>query len=417
MLIYEILITLANIALCGGQNLIRDPGVYGPPIELVHLYYDEWPTGIAVSSTGRKFSNYPPGLDKNNTNNGNNSKYTVAELVSNSTEKPYPSLEINNPPGGQINYTTNPPTGANYQNFLIGVQSVVIDSLDRLWILDTGRALTPNGTLVYASYGGPKLVGVNLQNNTVFQTIVFPDTVAYPDSYLNDVRFDLRANITQAGKGVAYITDSSNEGRNGIVIVDLGTGESWRHVENVPYVRPQQQFLPYLWGVPIYSVSASTGELSYVAFGADGIALSADGETLFWGPTGSRYSYSAPTAVLRERGPSSEVLAIASVVNRGERGVSDGFETDTNNFIYHGNMEQGAISFYNPANGTDQTFVRDPRINWVDTMSVATDGYVYFTVNQLPFSSSYYPGTERRVRPFALFRAKLPDGGTKISLK
>jgi sugar lactone lactonase YvrE len=75
--------------------------------------------------------------------------------------------------------------------------------------------------------------------------------------------------------------------------------------------------------------------------------------------------------VLRERGPSSEVLAIASVVNRGERGVNDGFETDTNNFIYHGNMEQGAISFYNPANGTDQTFVRDPRINWVDTSEPA----------------------------------------------
>lgn len=29
--------------------LISDPGVYGPPLELMHLYYDEFPTGELVS--------------------------------------------------------------------------------------------------------------------------------------------------------------------------------------------------------------------------------------------------------------------------------------------------------------------------------------------------------------------------------
>jgi len=52
----------------------------------------------------------------------------------------------------------------------------------RLWILDTGRALTPNGTLVNAAYGGPKLVAVWLANNTIADIIVFPTTAAYPDS-------------------------------------------------------------------------------------------------------------------------------------------------------------------------------------------------------------------------------------------
>lgn len=82
------------------QQLIQDSGKAGPPIELVHLYYDEWPTGIAVSSTGRKFSNYPGALDGNNTNNGSNNKYTIAELTGNSTETPFPNAEWNNPPGG-----------------------------------------------------------------------------------------------------------------------------------------------------------------------------------------------------------------------------------------------------------------------------------------------------------------------------
>jgi hypothetical protein len=50
-------------------------------------------------------------------------------------------------------------------------------------------------------------------------------------------------------------------------------------------------------------------------------------------------------------------------------------------------------------------------------VSVANDGYLYFTDNQLGFSKSFYPGTDRRVRPFALFRVKLPNNGTRTGLQ
>jgi sugar lactone lactonase YvrE len=239
--------------------------------------------------------------------------------------------------------------------------------LDRLWILDTGRALTPNNTLVPASPGGPKLVGVSLSNDSVIQTIVFPPTVAYADSYLNDVRFDLRPELTASGGGVAYITDSSSEGRNGIIIVDLGTGESWRHLNGIPEVRSERGFVPYVWGTPLYYIPGPGLPLTYTPLGADGIALSADGTELFWGPVGGRTLYSIPTERLRDQSLHSELLAQAAVQNRGERGVSDGFETDTNGYIFAGNMEQEAISFYNPKNASTTLFVRDPRINWVDT--------------------------------------------------
>jgi hypothetical protein len=32
-------------ALASAQQLLRDPGIAGPPLELVHLYNDQWPTG------------------------------------------------------------------------------------------------------------------------------------------------------------------------------------------------------------------------------------------------------------------------------------------------------------------------------------------------------------------------------------
>ena len=76
------------------------------------------------------------------------------------------------------------------------------------------------------SPGGPKLVCVDLTRDEVVQTILFPPDVALPTTYLNDVRFDLRRGET----GAAFITDSSDQGPNGIVVVDLATGESWRRL-------------------------------------------------------------------------------------------------------------------------------------------------------------------------------------------
>jgi sugar lactone lactonase YvrE len=249
---------------------------------------------------------------------------------------------------------------------LIGVQSVVIDSLDRLWILDIGRVLTKEGLLVQSSYGGPKIVGVNLTTNEVFQTILFPRHVTYPDSYIDDLRFDLRPELTESGKGVAYITDASPEGHGGIIIVDLGTSESWRHLNHADSTKSDNKMVPFVWGEPVYG---SQGPLpfSYFAASTNGTTLSPDGETLYFGPFISRHLYSVPTSNLRDRTPTSEIRAQAAISDLGQKGWSDGFESDTNGLVYLGNAEQNAVVAFNPKNGTVTTLVRDPRINTVDT--------------------------------------------------
>ncbi|KAK3335067.1 major royal jelly protein-domain-containing protein [Neurospora tetraspora] len=419
-----------------------DPGVSGPPLEVIHAYFGQWPTGIAVSSTGRLFSNFPGGLDPTNVNNGTPGIFTVGELVSPSTEKAYPSVEMNTPPcpGGAVNLTDpQNPVGCGSADHLIAVQSVVIDPLDRLWILDTGRPLYtfPNGSVILlrSSYGGPKLIGVDLSTDKIFQTILFPPEVALPGgTYLNDVRFDLRPNVTSSGAGMAYITDSSLNGQNGIIVVDLGTGDSWRRLQRQPSVLPEEKFVPFVWGQPIYSAPdpghAPTGNLTttsppgYISFGSDGIAISADGETLFYGAVAGRNLYSVPTALLRQRDDAVESELVKAVVNHGQTGNSDGMETDSNGVIYKGNNEANSLVAFDPATGTTQTVVRDPRIGWVDTLSVADDpkeegrGFVYFTSNQLHLSGAMWsPGEEgdRRKRPFGLFRVPLLENGTKIS--
>lgn len=41
--------------------------------------------------------------------------------------------------------------------------------------------------------------------------------------------------------------------------------------------------------------------------------------------------------------------------------------------------------------------------------------YLYFTVNQLNFAAATYPDLDMRVIPFVLFKAKLPNSGSKVS--
>ncbi|EHA23972.1 hypothetical protein ASPNIDRAFT_39979 [Aspergillus niger ATCC 1015] len=399
------IIQLLPLLLAGHANgLAHDTGVYGPSLELVHQYYDQFPTGVAVSSTGRMFSCYPLGLDANNT------RYQVAELTDSTTEVPYPSAEFNYPPGGAVNYSTSPATTVNYANHLISVQSVVIDSKDRLWILDTGRANTANNTLLLSSYGGPKLVGVDLTTNKVFKTILFPRDAVYADSnetqYPNDVRFDLRPDLPNtSGQGIAYLTDSSPEGRNGLIVVDLGTGKAWRQLDGLAITKAESDFRAFIWG-----------DVVDVSTGTDGIALSADGETLYFGVVSGRDIYSIPTAVLRDDSAAGRTKAVKSVSKIVQKGVSDGYETDSEGRIYVGSFESNAINVVYPGNASVETFVRDPRMGWTDTMSVVSlggngtegRGYLYFTENQL--------WRQEKERPFALFRVGLPGGAGKVVL-
>ena len=115
----------------------------------------------------RIFINYPRWGDKVD--------HTVGELKGNKT--------VAYPPG--IKQSAE---GVKQEDALVSVQSVVVDPKDRLWILDTGSPMFQPTT-----YGGPKLIGVDLKTNKIFKKILFPTDVALPTTYLNDIRFDLAA--------------------------------------------------------------------------------------------------------------------------------------------------------------------------------------------------------------------------------
>ncbi|OQN95674.1 hypothetical protein B0A48_18198 [Cryoendolithus antarcticus] len=405
-----------------GTRLRVDNGTYGPEIEEVHYYYDQWPIGIAVASDGRIFTTYTRG----------SYRYTLGVVVNETAEEPYPSLALNLPVN-ELNTTWHGIAfGSDNANAFISVQALYItppsnytSRPETLWVLDTGRPTVHNAqgdpSMPYAQPGGPKLMAISLANNTIYETFTFPSTVHYPSSYLNDLRFDLRPHLSgTSGKGIAYLVDSSNEGRPGFIMLDLGTGESWRRLTQDISVLRGQQDVPSYQGRPFY-FRQSGQPVNWQQEGLDGLQLTTDGERAFYSPLSTNVLYSIPTANLRERdtNPTAELDAHSNVSSHGQRGGNaNGFEGDSNGLIYQLIPEQNAIYAFDSSkrgNGQTQGFVRDPRIIWPDGASIGADGFVYMNINQLPFQPDWNFGVDTRTHPGAILRAKLPNGGTKVS--
>jgi sugar lactone lactonase YvrE len=281
------------------------------------------------------------------------------------------------------------------------VQSIVVDPADRLWILDTGSP-----QFQPTEPGGPKLVGVDLSTDTVVSTIIFDPDVALPTTYLNDIRFDLR----KGAGGIGYITDSSDSGPNGIIVVDLATGDAWRRLHDHPSTKAESPdtFLPVVEG-QVFLERPADGPPKPVLMGADGIAVSADGERIWYCPLASRRWYSVSADALADRSVSDAEVA-ATVIDEGDKGgASDGLETDDTGRLYATSGEHNAI-LRRSTDGTIETLVHDPRLLWPDTMSLAADGYLYVTANQLYRQAKYQRGEDRRRRPYSLFRIAVDAG-------
>jgi sugar lactone lactonase YvrE len=349
----------------------------GRPIELVHAFADNMPTGVAVNG-GRIFVSFPRWGDQVDS--------TLREIVDDAAI-PYPTSTMNALDQSRPGET------------LFSVQAVEFDALGRLWLLDTGLiARKP-------VQGAPKMMAIDPATNTVTRTIILPPSGLLPTTFLNDLRFDLR----HGTEGVAYITDS---GAGGLIIVDLGSGEAWRQLDGHVSTQPDSAVVPVVEG-SVWMIRPKGEPPRRVSVAADGIAISADGSMLYFCPMTSRRLYAVPTALLRDRTLPPFVVA-AAVIDMGEKGASDGLESDREGGIYVTDYEHNAVR-YRDSGGIFHTVAHDPRLLWPDTLELAQDGYLYITVNQLERQPAFHQGQDLRKPPFGLFRVKIE--GTPILLR
>jgi sugar lactone lactonase YvrE len=205
---------------------------------------------------------------------------------------------------------------------------------------------------------------------------------------MNDLRFDLRPNVTSSGKGVVFIVDSFNEERPGFIMLDLGTGKSWRRLTQHPSTLRVYDNVGMYQNTVFYQ-KPPKGQLTHLPKGNDGATISADGEMMYYSPMTSDNLYSIPTKRLLDNSvPLAEQAASNAVSDLGQRGgLANGFESDSNGLIYMAMPESNAINIYDPKTLQTTTFVRDPRILWPDSMTVAEDGYLYVNINQRTVST------------------------------
>lgn len=344
-----------------------------PAIERVAEFHGAMPTGVTVSEDGRIFVNFPKW--------GDDVRYTVAEVRDGKTV-PYPDAAFNRE-------HADPARG------LISVQSVVADGRGRLWILDTAA---PGFAAPKA--GGAKLVAVDLKTDRVVKTVVFPSGAILPTTYVNDMRFDFRV----GAEGVAYVTDSSLKGPGAIIVIDLASGKAVRRLSGHPSTSPDPAFTARIDGKAL-AATGPDGKPQPFNVASDGIALSADGETLYFCALSSRALYSVPTRLLRDPAAGDADIARA-IVYLGEKGASDGLEADAAGNVYGGDYEHDAIRRLAP-DGSWSTIAQGPDLSWPDTLSVGPDGYLYVMANQLHRQAGFNGGQDLRSKPYRLLRVKI----------
>lgn len=345
--------------------------------QTIARFYGAMPTGVTVSKRGRIFVNFPRW--------GDNVRYTVAE-VKKGRIVPFPNMNISSP-------RSKWPRAKR----LVSVQSVVIDPKDRLWMLDTGSV-----KMGLTMPGGPKLMGVDLKTNRVFKTILFPADVALKTTYLNDIRFDLR----RGKDGMAFITDSSDKGPNGIIVVDLATGHSWRRLHDHPSTKAENNFVPLIENPKWPLMVRKPGQApKAIAIGADGIAMGAGGKRLYYCPLASRKTYSVSVDALCQRDLNDSQVGQTVKSEASRAGAADGLESDAEGRLYATDYENARVIRWNK--GRWETIMQAPKIYWPDTLSLAPNGYLYCMANQLQRQGDFHNGRDIRRKVYELGRIQV----------
>ncbi len=243
------------------------------------------------------------------------------------------------------------------------VLGFAIDSKHRMWILDMGWVAGVDPT----PDGAEKLVVIDLDTGKEVARYAFPDSVAdRKTSFLNDLAIDER-------RGLAYISDSGNRSgsptASGIIIYDLASNTARRVLDRDPHLQDDPARTLVVAGEPVFPGNR-------LAVGINGIALSPDGERLYWSITTGDAIYDAKAAELRD--PHAQIH-----VHGPQRigGGSDGITVDKRGRVYVTNLAASAVQVLD--HGTTKTIASGPAFAWPDTLAWDDHGRLYVSTNHL----------------------------------
>lgn len=303
------------------------------------------------------------------------------KILSNGKRIPYPNKQWNYWDGQR---------GPSVRIAFVCVQSLYVDDNDFLWVLDTGKP----GYLGKVIPGGAKLVGVDLKNDQIQKVIYFDEQIAPKKSYLNDVRINTQ-------KQMAYITDS---GLEAIIVTNLQTGISRRLLADHPSTKAEPGYIPQIEG---RSWRTFFGYAPRVH--SDGVALDLQGEYLYYHVLTGENLYRIPLRYLEDPQVTQEER-YGKIENLGSTSAIDGMAMDSSGNLYLAAIEKNAILRRNKE-GVLEVLVRDPQIQWPDSIAIGKDGFLYFTISQIHLTGPFNWGFNRRKQPDKLFKIPLEKDG------
>jgi len=348
------------------SNFQSEPTTTINDLELEHVFSDDTYqlTGVAVSKDGRVFTCYPlwPGPHK----------WGVVEVVGQKACMPYPDEQWNSWEHGD-----------DGKNKWVCVQAVYIDDENYLWVVDPA---CPNMEEVYND--SFKLVKFNLANNSIDEIYRF-DGILSKKSYINDVRVDTQ-------RKVAYLTNS-NEG--GILVIDLESKTIRQLLHHHFSVKHDPSFTLIVDGKEFKKKGKP------VHLQSDGIALTPDGEWLYYKPLTDNKLYRIKTEYLLDEALDEEKRE-ALVEDLGSFSVTDGMIFDTEGNLYLGDYQQYKMIKITPEHRKED-LVEDERLIWPDSYAITDDGYLYISCSQINKQPDYNDGQNKRTTPYAIYRMKL----------
>jgi sugar lactone lactonase YvrE len=326
--------------------------------------FDHQVTGVAVAPDGRRFVNFPRWTD--------DAPISVALVGDDGKLTPYPDERWNE-------YRNERANELDPARHFVCVQSIVCDGHGHLWALDPAA---PGNEKILE--GGPKLVQVELATDKVVKVIPVPGDVALQGTYLNDIRFSPDGRL-------AYITDSGTRGA--IIVVDLKSGKSWRALDGHASVQVDKSVTVAVDGKPL-----RRGDGRQPVFAADGIAISGDGETLFYQALTGKTLYSIATRLLAD-GVTEEERA-AGVTKVATTHVADGLWMSRGGTLYLTSPSDFAVTKL--AGDATETVFSDRRLRWPDTFNEGPDGRIYLTASHIQDTNWFTPGAPNSI-PTQLF--------------
>lgn len=248
---------------------------------------------------------------------------------------------------------------ADFQSRYQGVFGMTVDRENRLWMIEPASL----------DHARTRLLAFDLQSGGLAFEYWFPPKEA---QFAQDLRVspDGRT-VYLADTGLFRFTSAS------LLVFDIASKTFRKVLVDEPSTRPQDWVIRTKFGPHKLAFGLIT-----FSVGLDGIALSANGETLYFGAMSHDRLYRVPTAALLDPKLSAPDLA-RQVAEVGRKPLSDGIALDADGNILITDFEHGGIARMSPQ-GSLQSLVRSEKVIWADGVVVEPNGAILFTDSAIP---------------------------------